>query len=212
MGRLSQHGFDQAGLTDLPWFEYRHVPAVAQHCGPVTHPQHFSQPMRNEENRSPLLTPLVHHCENLFSLVGGEGGSHLIQHQKRWLPTKGAGKINETKGGERQVADLLIEIHSAQLHTLEPPAYLFLGDVGETEILGDREIGDQSRVLEDGGQSGLSSMGGISQLRTFPVDSDLARVRLVDPGEDLDQGALPGTICPQQGVHLPSGDPQVDRP
>jgi hypothetical protein len=43
------------------------------------------------------------------------------------------------------------------------------------------------------------------------VDRDLARVLAVDAGQDLDQGALPGPVRPEQGVDLSGLDHEVDR-
>jgi hypothetical protein len=43
------------------------------------------------------------------------------------------------------------------------------------------------------------------------MDLDFPRVVAVDAGQDLDQGALPGPVCPEQSVDLSGLDHEVDR-
>ncbi len=44
----------------------------------------------------------------------------------------------------------------------------------------------------------------------FAVDQDLPGIRLVQPVEDVHEGALPGAVLAEEGVHLARGKPEVD--
>ena len=48
------------------------------------------------------------------------------------------------------------------------------------------------------------------QPHRLAVDLELAVLRLVEAGEDLDQGRLPRTVLPEQAVDLPGENAQVD--
>ena len=161
LGGFSQHGLDQTRLTHLPGDERRHVATVAEHRRPIAHPHHLTKPVGDEEHRSPLVPPLVHHAEDLFGLIGGESGSDFVEHQDGRLPSEGTSEIDQAERGERQVSDLLIEVDSAHLHALKPLDYLLLRDVREAEVFGNCEIGDQGRILENGRETSLLGLGRI---------------------------------------------------
>lgn len=73
----------------------------------------------------------------------------------------------------------------------EPGAARVAG--AECDVLGDRHPFDEAEVLVDEGHL----RGGCLGAERVARDGDLALVRSVDPGEDLDQGRLTGTVVTQ---------------
>ena len=81
--------------------------------------------------------------------------------------------------------------------------------VADVHVLGHAEVREQARLLvdhRDPERPGLRRAGDHGRLA---VDADRARVRLVDAGQDLDQGALARAVLPDQRVDL--AGPQVER-
>src|SRR5690606_38625975 len=76
--------------------------------------------------------------------------------------------------------------HGAPVDGAEPRARR----VPEEDVFGDREVVEENRLLMDRGDPLLE--GGVCRRQPdgFVLYSDLAFVRLVDAGEDLDQGGL----------------------
>src|SRR5439155_24159480 len=61
------------------------------------------------------------------------------------------------------------------------------------------------------GKTELTKLSGRErQPHRHAVDLELALVRVVEAGEDLDQGGLPRTVLPEQAVDLPGENAQVD--
>jgi hypothetical protein len=74
--------------------------------------------------------------------------------------------------------------------------------VADEDVLRDRQVREQPRLLVDDRDAQPAGLRRPVQLDRRPVQEDRAAVRLVDPGEDLDQGALARAVLAHQGVDL----------
>ena len=79
----------------------------------------------------------------------------------------------------------------------------------EIHVATDVEVGHQIQLLMDGADTELLRRVGIGERDRFAVEEDLARVRLVNPGEDLDQGRLPSAVLADE--HVDFARSQVER-
>ena len=66
-------------------------------------------------------------------------------------------------------------------------------------------------MLVDHGQSGLDCVTGSGDVCWLPGQEHLSLVLVVEPVEDLHQGAFPGAVFAEQCVDLPGLDVEVHR-
>ena len=69
-----------------------------------------------------------------------------------------------------------------------------------------RQMREQRELLEDAGDAGLGGGGGIAEPDGSALELHGAGVRLHDPGHDLDQGRLSGTVLAEHGVDAAASD------
>ena len=75
--------------------------------------------------------------------------------------------------------------------------------MADEDVLGDRQVGEDHRLLVDGGDAeALRVLRGLAGRDRRPVDADLAAVLLLDAGHDLDQRRLAGAVLAEQRVDL----------
>ena len=68
------------------------------------------------------------------------------------------------------------------------------------DVLGHRQVGEQRRLLVDDGDAGGLGLRGAVEVHGFAVEQELPGVAAVEPGDDLDQSRLAGTVLADQGV------------
>ena len=207
----TEHGLNQSTLAALTWRQIDDIATVAQDRGPVAHPEHLGQPMCDEEHRPALIDPCPHHGEHVLRLVGRKGCGDLVEHEDLRVVRQGAGEIYQPKCFERELTDETTKIEVAELHRLQPRPDQICVDPGQSEVLFDGQVGDQRRVLEHRGQTGIHGFTGVTRGYLFPLDGDGSRIRREHPGENLDQRALPGTVGTEQRMDLPRSNREVHR-
>ena len=74
--------------------------------------------------------------------------------------------------------------------------------MAQEDVLGNREVRKQPRLLVDDGDPELARTRWSGDLDSGAVKRDLAGVGLVDAGQDLDEGALAGAVFADEGVDL----------
>ena len=89
---------------------------------------------------------------------------------------EGTRKIEKSENGERYVADHEFEVEVAQIHGLQIRSDIVWIKVCEFEVLGDREVGYERRILEDSCNASLERCGGCGQVNGLAVDGDGACV------------------------------------
>ena len=72
----------------------------------------------------------------------------------------------------------------------------------DENVLGDVEIGKQQRFLIDRGDAQSLRLGGAAYRDRSAGQKNLAAIRLMHAGYDLDERRLAGPVLPQQGVNL----------
>jgi hypothetical protein len=77
------------------------------------------------------------------------------------------------------------------------------------DVLRDREVGEQRRLLVDDGHAGLLRVAGTAEVLWPPVEQDLALVRTVHARKDLDQRGLARAVLTGERMDLSTA--QVDR-
>ena len=70
--------------------------------------------------------------------------------------------------------------------------------------------GDQREVLVDHAEAGGDRVARRAERHGLAVDADLARVGLVEPGQDVHERALAGAVLAEQGVDLARPQVEVD--
>ncbi len=72
----------------------------------------------------------------------------------------------------------------------------------DEDVLGDGQIGEERRLLEDDRDPGGLRLLGVVEDRLLAVEHEPAGVGPVDAGEDLDERRLAGAVLPDEAVHL----------
>ena len=80
----------------------------------------------------------------------------------------------------------------------DPPAVA----MADEDVLGDRQVGEDHRLLVDRDDPQRLRIEGARDRARLAVDHDLAGVRLLDAGHDLDQRRLAGPVLADEGVDL----------
>ena len=74
--------------------------------------------------------------------------------------------------------------------------------VADEDVLGDRQVREDHRLLVDGRDAEALRVLGGGDADRRAIDADLAGVLLLDAGHDLDQGRFAGPVLAQQRVDL----------
>ncbi len=80
----------------------------------------------------------------------------------------------------------------------------------DEDVLLDREVGHEVELLIDDGDAEVLRLAGAVEDDRLAVEDDLAAVRLVDPGEDLHQGALAGAVLADEPEDFAGMDFETD--
>jgi hypothetical protein len=108
---------------------------------------------------------------------------------------------------DAQAAQRLVRlpVHAPEVDQAEPAA----GFAAEEEIAGHAHQRDEVDLLVDGGDARLLGLQGRGEADRRAVVDDLARVRLVDAGENFDQGRLARAVLADEGVDFPGAGCEV---
>ena len=81
----------------------------------------------------------------------------------------------------------------------------------QAQVLPDRQVGHERRILEDGCEPDPRRLGGRGDAARLAVDEDRPSVRPDHAGQHLHERALAGAVRPEQGVHLARLDDEGGR-
>ena len=82
-------------------------------------------------------------------------------------------------------------------------------EVRQEQVLGDRHAGHQVQLLEDARDAGSQAVARAAEHHLVTVDTQLPGVGGIGTHDDLDQGALAGTVLADQAVDLAGKHRQV---
>ncbi len=191
--------------------------AVAQDGEGVGDLEHLVDPVGDEDDGVAAVAQGVQDLEEPGAVRRREARGRLVQDDELGPCAQGAGDGHEGAFGSCEVGDdgVRVEVRGDDAQGLgalpagpppghQPRAARIPGAQGD--VLGDRHPPDQPQVLVDeghgaGGRRGAERMAG---------DGHLARVRVMDAREHLDEGGLPGAVGTEQGQDAAGGDVEVD--
>ncbi len=78
--------------------------------------------------------------------------------------------------------------------------------VGNDDVVGDAEFGDQRQLLEDADDAGLVGLGRRGEVHLLPIQHHAALVGRDDARHDLDQRRLAGAVFAQDGMDAAARD------
>src|SRR6516165_10359162 len=84
------------------------------------------------------------------------------------------------------------------------------GLAANKDILRNREVGENSRVLVNNGDPLMPRVGGAQERRFHSIFQDLPAVRLMDASKDLDQRALASPVLASKRMHPSCALAQID--
>ena len=205
----SEHQLDDALLAALRGLDHAHGPAIPQHGGAVAQRRHFSQPVRDEDDRTALGAQLPRDVEDADGQVRGEGRGDLIEEQQLRLDRQRAGEVQQAQGGSRQLARhrLQVEPIESELGQVMPEPRDRRGH--QLEVLQHREVGQKRGILVDADEPGLARLGRRPKRPRTPAEGDRSTVRRQRAREDLHERALARAVCSHQGVDLATAHTQV---
>ena len=185
--------------------------AVAQHRDPVRDLEHFLQSMGDEEQRHPPVTQLARHPEELRHLVLGQRRGGLVHDEDFHVERDrfrdlhfllcGEGEPPRRRPHVEPGAEALKDVLGRRVHA-PPVGQQSLFAVGDEDVLGHVQIGEQQWLLVHCGQPARLRLLGVGQAHCRTLQDDFARIALYDAGQDLDEGRLAGAVLPDEGVDL----------
>ena len=172
---------------------------------------HLAQAVGDEESRAAALLLAPHHVEDALGEVGGKRGGDLVQDQELRVARERAREVEHSQQRQRHVDRLLVEV-DVELELAQVPAHLADGRSRQPQVLRDRQVGDERRILEDGREPDPCGLRRRGDAAGRAVDEDRAPVRPDHAGEHLHERALAGAVRAEEGVHLARLDDERGRP
>ena len=215
---VAHHHVCQGLLVGVPGHDVADVLSLAQHRHPVGDLQHLVELVGDDDEGLSVGLHVPHDLEEPVRLLGGQHGGGLVQDQDLGAPVEDLDDLHRLLLGDGHLVDLLIQID------LKTVFFADLGDplAGRLQIHAARLLQAQDDVLRGGKDvhqlevlvdhadpQVIGVLGGGDRDRPV-VDVDLARVRVIDPGEHVHQGGLAAAVLPQQGQDLALVELQVD--
>ncbi len=171
----------------------------------------------------PARPQILQHAEEPLGVARAEAGGRLVQHQQPRVHRQRAGDGDELllRRGQpphdRARRDLRADAGELPLRIgFHPPAIQQSQRPGpvrlasEEDVAGNVERVDDLELLVDDADAEAGGIGRAVHHDRRTVDGDVARVRPMDPGQDLHQRRLAGAILPDEPDDLSGGDVEVD--
>ena len=213
------HHPGQGGRIRFGGWHAAHLPAVPEHGHPVGHCHHLVELVGDEDDRPPVIGEGAQRAEEVMGLLRGQHGGRLVQDEDANPAVQELEDLHPLLLADGELPHGRLGRHfqtvpAAQFPHLalqRPPGgeKARLG-VAQGQVLGHREPVHQTEVLVDHAHAVVQSLVGGTEIHRFPVQVDLAAVRVVEAGEDRAQGRLAGPVLPQQGVYLAPPQVEVD--
>ena len=176
--------------------------------------------MADEEDRHALVAEVFDQLEELHDLVRGQRRRRLVHDEHANIQRNRLGDLDRLLGGKRQPARRAAHVEGDAeggedllgLTEHLPP----IGDraaalMADEDVFGHVEIGEEERLLVDRGDAVALRLGRAADRDRLAGQEDLATVRLIDAGHDLDQRRLARAVLAEKRVHLAGVKGQRDR-
>ncbi len=198
----------------------QHQSPVPQHGDPISDRLHLVDSVRDVHDRTVAAADLRDQAEELLDTGGHEVLGRLVENQHgRFFGNRSSDRHHEALVG-LEIADVGLRVdvgHGPPIRQDRPRplvlvahgrAAVFGG--AEPHVLGDREIGEQCRLLEDDGKPGFPNHVGVSPVHRLTVDLDRAAVGADRAGRHADQRRLARAVLADEPVDLAPANRQAD--
>ena len=176
--------------------------AVAQYRRAIAERGDLGDAMRNEDHRIAAFAPAPHDREDVVRQVCRESGGDLVEHQHDRIGRQRAGEIDEAQNRIGNVPHQLAKLEVCYSEIVEMAPHLCEGDIGQSHVLADREIGNERRILVDRNDARSPGFGGGAKRSRGAVDRYGSAIRLEDARENLDERALARAVGAHQRMDL----------
>jgi len=213
----ADHVGDRALRRHLRARPHRDQPPVTQHGDRIGDLEHLLHPVADEKDGDALAAQVAHEAEQLRHLIGGERGRRLVHDQHAHIERDRLGDLDRLLRRESEPARPAAHVQSdaerredlLRLAEHPPPG----GDgaaalMADEDVLRHVEVGKEQRLLVDRGDAVALRLRCAADRDRLAGDQDLAFVRLIDAGHDLDQGGLAGAVLAQERERAGSGPPR----
>ena len=194
--------------------------AVAQHGEPVAEPEHFLQPVGDEDDRQALGLERSDDAGEIGDFRFAERRGRLVHDDEPRAHGKRARDLDELLLGDRKIANqrhrvaLEADLVGDRARVLgeAPPAdeELRTRFAADEHVLGDCHVGGEGEFLIDRDNAGALGVVGRREGDRLAIELDFARVRAVRAGQNLEQRRLAGAVLAKQGVDLGVADFEMD--
>jgi hypothetical protein len=214
LGELAaEHGGYELELREVGQVAGMDQLAVAQHRYLLADLVELVEVVANVDDADVLVAQLPDDLEELLHLARLEGGGRLVHDDHPGVERDGPGDRDHLLGPEPQrvqrhshvgldtvaAQDLGgLPVHPVDVEQPEPRA----GLAAEKDVLRDRAHRYQVDLLVYSAYPRRLGVARAGERDLLSAEEDLALVRLVDAGYDLDQGGLARAVLPDERVHL----------
>jgi len=173
----------------------------------------------DEENRDALLAEGANEGEELGDLVLGKGGGGLVHDEDADLEGDGLGDLDGLLRGEGEAACLHVHVQAhaqpgedlfrvgGHLAPVDDGAAVRMAD---EDVLGDVEVGVDHGFLVDGRDALHLGLLRVADVDGPAVEEDLAGIRAVDAGHDLDEGGFTRAVLADEGMDFSAVEGEGD--
>ena len=196
----------------------RDIGAVAKDGAVVGKLGDLVHAVRDIDERETLVAQSLQDHEDPGHVRRGQRRRRLVQNEDTRVARQRLGDLDHLSARQRQIPDERHRVDVRRAGALQR----FLGDaplrppvdqsepagrVADGNIVGDREVGNERKLLEDADDAGAIGGGRQVEGNLVAIKHNASRVRLHDARKNLDQRRLAGAVFAENGVN-PS---RVDR-
>ena len=198
------------------------VGAVAHHGHLVAEGEHLVEAVRDEDQGPTLVAQAAGHGEEPLDLVAAQGGGRLVHDQQAGVEGDGLGDLDDLLVGDAEAQGLAARVDvdaepGEDLPGLAAHRGLVEAAVGldrlaaHEDVLGDRQVGEERRLLVDHRDAGVLGLGRGPEVDVLATEEERSPVAAVHAGDDLDERRLAGAVLAHQGVDRAGLDAQAAR-
>jgi len=195
-------------------------PPVPQDGDVVGHLLHLLDEVGDVDDGVPAVLEAANQTEQALDILPGQRAGGLVQDQRAASDGQRPGDLHQLLGGDAQPPGRHVGADLGMLQFREgldgaPPDFAPMDPARggrlhpQHDVLFHRQVGCEGQLLVDHGHAGPARVEGVAGPIRLAVQPHLPRVGLVRAGQDLHQGALPGPVLADQGVHLAGRDGEV---
>ncbi len=199
------------------------VLAVAHHRDRVAEREDLVEAVGDEDQGATLVAQAAGDREQPLDLDAAQGCGRLVHDQQGRVERDGLRDLDDLLVGDGEAArratgvdrdaQPLEEALGLGVHRRPvDPAGAAERLAAHEDVLGDRQVGEQRRLLVDHRDAGRLGLGGRAEVDVVTLEPERAAVALVDARHDLDQRGLAGAVLPDERVDRAGVDGQAARP